>query len=101
MLLNYSCRTICFRSVVLSFGGSLIALLLCIPAFMFGIVAKFTDWSQTGYACHGAPDQESSKYVLPLILKYLTPPAVSYIGAEMEWDFWKRTKSSTLSRVFK
>jgi len=68
------------RSVVLSFGGSLIALLLCIPAFMFGIVAKFTDWSQTGYACHGAPDQESSKYVLPLILKYLTPPAVSYIG---------------------
>ena len=54
---------------------------------MFGIVAKFTDWSQTGYACHGAPDEESAKYVLPLILKYLTPPAVSWIGEEIERDF--------------
>ena len=30
------------RSVMLSCGGSLIALLLCVPAFMFGVVARST-----------------------------------------------------------
>ena len=69
------------RSVILSYGGSLIALALCVPALMFGAVARHTDWGVTRYGqCHGAPDASAAKFVLPLCLKHLTPPAVSWIG---------------------
>ena len=69
------------RSVILSYGGSLIALALCVPALMFGAVARHTDWGVTRYGqCHSAPDASAAKFVLPLCLKHLTPPAVSWIG---------------------
>ena len=67
--------------MILSYGGALIALALCVPALMFGAVARHTDWSTTQYgACHGAPEGLAAKFVLPLCLKHLTPPAVSWIG---------------------
>ena len=68
------------RSVILSFGGALIALACCVPALMFGVVARYTDWSNTGFSCHGPPQHENAKFVLPLCLKYLTPAVVSWIG---------------------
>ena len=68
------------RSVILSCGGAVIALGLCVPALMFGVVARTTDWSVTGYHCHAPLDTDMAKFVLPLCLKYLTPPVVSWIG---------------------
>lgn len=67
------------RSVILSCGGAVIALGLSVPALMFGMVARATDWSATDY-CQGSPTLDTAKFVLPLCLKYLTPPVVSWIG---------------------
>ena len=75
------------RSVILSYGGSLIALALCVPALMFGAVARHTDWGVTRYGqCHGAPDASAAKFVLPLCLKHLTPPAVSLPAGGCDYD---------------
>ncbi len=49
------------------------------PSVLFGAIAKATDWSKTGYPC-GAPTGDASKVVLPLVLQYLTPPAVAFFG---------------------
>ena len=63
------------RSVILSYGGALIALALCVPALMFGAVARHTDWAVTRYGqCHGAPDTNAAKFVLPLCLKVTLQP---------------------------
>ena len=68
------------RAVLLSCGGSLIALVLSVPALLFGAVAASTDWSLTGRGCLGAPHGENARYVLPLCLKFLTPRIVSWLG---------------------
>ena len=76
-----SIKILLYRSVILSFGGSLIALALCVPALMFGVVGLATDWSMTSYnSCQPSLDQSEAKFVLPLCLKYLTPSLVSWIG---------------------
>ena len=49
------------------------------PSVLFGAIAKATDWSKTDYPC-GAPTGDASKVVLPLVLQYLTPPAVAFFG---------------------
>lgn len=65
------------RSVILSYGGALIALALCVPALMFGAVARHTDWAVTRYGqCHGAPDTNAAKFVLPLCLKVTLQPPI-------------------------
>ena len=97
-IMSHIMSHIILRSVILSYGGALIALALCVPALMFGVVARHTDWAVTRYGqCHGAPDTNAAKFVLPLclkvtlqplmgqnshwlILQHLTPPAVSWIG---------------------
>lgn len=68
------------RAVLLSCGGALIALIVSVPALLFGAVAVSTDWSQTGRGCEGAPHGDNARYVLPLCLKYLTPRPVSWVG---------------------
>merc|ERR1719187_2759067 len=64
------------RARLLSFGGCAIALIMVGPAIYFGAVAKATDWSQTDFSC-GAP---SGKIVVPVVLQYLTPKAVAFLG---------------------
>merc|ERR1719167_1795662 len=67
------------RAQMLSYGGAAIALIMTGPSVLLGAVAKNTDWSRTDYPC-GAPEGSTSKVVLPLVLQYLTPPAVAFFG---------------------
>lgn len=66
------------RAMLLSYGGGLIALIMTVPSFLFGAIAKATDWESTGF---GKPLSDSeAKLVLPLCLQYLTPGWVAFFG---------------------
>lgn len=66
------------RAVLLSYGGCAIAVVMAVPATLFGAVAKATDWSQTEWG-HQPNDKEAT-LVLPLCLQYLTPQWVAFFG---------------------
>ena len=55
------------RAVLLSYGGCAIAVVMAIPATLFGAVAKATDWSETDYG----QDPEKAQLVLPLCLQVI------------------------------
>ncbi|KAL5970450.1 High-affinity choline transporter 1 [Taenia solium] len=67
---------------MLSYMASLGCLIMAIPSILIGAVAASTDWSETGYK--GTVDNiiipSERKLVLPLVLQYLCPPAISFIG---------------------
>jgi len=67
------------RAQLLSYGGAAIALIMTGPAVLFGAIARATSWLDTEYGCP-APSGHSSKLVMPLVLQYLTPPAVAWFG---------------------
>ncbi|XP_053393531.1 high-affinity choline transporter 1-like [Mercenaria mercenaria] len=52
------------------------------PSFLIGIVASVTDWNQTRYAEVGEVPipAKDLKLILPLVLEYLTPKAVAFVG---------------------
>ncbi|XP_028407780.1 high-affinity choline transporter 1-like [Dendronephthya gigantea] len=66
----------------LSFSASFGCILMAIPAFLIGAIATATDWSATDYEGHknGTIPPEDTSRVLPLVLQYLTPSAVAFIG---------------------
>ena len=43
---------------------------------LFGAIAKATDWEKTDYG----QKIENTSVVLPLCLRYLTPPVVAFFG---------------------
>lgn len=55
------------RAVFLSYGGCAIAVVMAVPATLFGAVAKATDWSQTEWGHQ--PDDKEATLVLPLCLQ--------------------------------
>ncbi|KAL7647381.1 UNVERIFIED_CONTAM: hypothetical protein RMT77_000977 [Armadillidium vulgare] len=63
---------------VLSFSASFGCLISAIPACIIGAIAKATDWSLTEYG--HTPEGAKVKLVLPLVMQYLTPPWVTFIG---------------------
>ncbi|XP_013781010.1 high-affinity choline transporter 1-like [Limulus polyphemus] len=67
-----------FKAQMLSYVASVGCLLMAVPAVMIGVVAKATAWNETTYGLPLTKDQSS--LVLPLVLQYLTPPAVSFFG---------------------
>ncbi|KAK3849014.1 hypothetical protein Pcinc_044216 [Petrolisthes cinctipes] len=66
------------QSQVLSFAGGLGCVIMVIPAIIIGIIAKGTDWPMTEYGKEIIDDDK--KMVLPLVLQYLTPPWVAFLG---------------------
>ena len=66
----------------LSFSASFGCILMAIPAFLIGAIATATDWSATDYKEHsnGTLKAEDASRVLPLVLQYLTPSAVAFVG---------------------
>jgi len=67
------------RAQLLSYGGAAIALIMTGPAVLFGAIARATAWEDTDYGCP-APQGKTAKLVMPLVLQYLTPPAVAWFG---------------------
>jgi len=74
------------RAQYLSFAASIGCMIMAIPSIIIGAIGKSTDWKQTQYAKvaksflpNGDPEVKSSM-IMPLVLQYLTPTWVSFIG---------------------
>lgn len=73
------------RAQYLSFAASIGCLVMAIPSIIIGAIGKSTDWSKTPYNkvalknASGYPIIKSSM-IMPLVLQYLTPTWVSFIG---------------------
>jgi len=72
-----SCRT-SKQAQILSYAASIGCLLLAFPPAILGTLAKAADWNSTALGRSVEPSEYKS--ILPMILQYLTPTWVSYIG---------------------
>ncbi|GAA57421.1 Cyanide hydratase [Clonorchis sinensis] len=76
-----SCRT-AKQAQILSFVAAIGCLIMALPSVLIGAVGASTDWNMTGYGRaenFTIPDGEA-KLVLPLVLRYLCPVWVSFVG---------------------
>ncbi|XP_076060354.1 high-affinity choline transporter 1-like [Oratosquilla oratoria] len=64
---------------ILSFAGSLGCFIMAVPACIIGAIAKATDWTATDYN-QTISTKAQTKLVLPLVLQYLTPGWVAFLG---------------------
>ena len=66
----------------MSYMASLGCLFMAIPPILIGAVAASTDWNATAYnkTVDNLIIPSERKLVLPLVLQYLCPPAVSFVG---------------------
>ncbi|XP_013781993.1 high-affinity choline transporter 1-like isoform X1 [Limulus polyphemus] len=67
-----------FNAQILSYVAAVGCIFMAIPPMIIGVVAKATLWNETAYGMPVTP--EKSSLVLPLVLQYLTPTAVSFFG---------------------
>ncbi|XP_076365539.1 high-affinity choline transporter 1-like isoform X3 [Tachypleus tridentatus] len=67
-----------FNAQILSYVAAVGCIVMAVPPMIIGVVAKATAWNETAYGMPVTPDKSS--LVLPLVLQYLTPTAVSFFG---------------------
>ncbi|XP_042890417.1 high-affinity choline transporter 1-like isoform X1 [Penaeus japonicus] len=71
------------KAQLLSYVAAFGCLIMAVPPVMIGAIAKATSWNETGFECE-APDicitSEHTAMILPLVIQYLTPSFVSFIG---------------------
>ncbi|CAH8862857.1 unnamed protein product [Trichobilharzia szidati] len=70
------------RARILSFVASIGCFVMALPSILIGAVGASTDWTKTGYNTTKAqPDSpEEMKLILPLVLRYLCPDYIAFIG---------------------
>ncbi|CAG5122372.1 unnamed protein product [Candidula unifasciata] len=81
----------------LSYMGSVGCILMAIPSVLMGAVAASTDWNNTDYG-HSKISANDTTLILPLVMRYLCPPAVTFIGlGAVSAAVMSSTDSSVLS----
>lgn len=72
------------RAQYLSFAAAAGCLIMAIPSILIGAIGYSTDWTMTDYYKDSHSMNETLKFqyqlTMPLVLQYLTPSAVSFIG---------------------
>lgn len=80
---SYFQRILSTKSVniarTLSIASALVCALLAVPSAIIGMIARSTDWSFIDGYNEVIPPSEYGA-ILPLVLRYLTPPWISFIG---------------------
>ncbi|EFX66306.1 hypothetical protein DAPPUDRAFT_302757 [Daphnia pulex] len=74
-----ACRTP-KQAQTISYMAGLGAILLAAPPICLGVIARVTDWSAATHGTINVTAEEHGKMILPLMLQFLTPPWVSFIG---------------------
>lgn len=74
-----SCKTAA-KAQILSFVAAAGCIVMAIPPMIIGVVAKAAAWNETDYRGPYPLDAAHQSLVLPLVLQYLTPAAVSFVG---------------------
>lgn len=64
----------------LSFIASIGCIAMAVPSILIGGIAASTDWNQTSYGLPDPYDRGEASMILPIVLQYLTPIAVCFIG---------------------
>uniref|UniRef100_A0A1I8HYL4 High-affinity choline transporter 1 n=1 Tax=Macrostomum lignano TaxID=282301 RepID=A0A1I8HYL4_9PLAT len=68
---------------LLSYIAAFGCLVMALPSVLIGAVAASTDWESTAYfnLTQSTPfSKDDMKLILPLVLQYLCPPAVAFVG---------------------
>ncbi|KAF6029226.1 hypothetical protein EB796_012462 [Bugula neritina] len=65
---------------VLSILGGAGCFLMAIPPVFMGVIGYATDWNQTDYTGVDDEGKVDARFIVPLVLQYLTPPVVAIIG---------------------
>ncbi|GIY47621.1 high-affinity choline transporter 1 [Caerostris darwini] len=69
-----------FRAQLLSYVAAFGCIIMAIPPMIIGAVAKATAWNETAFPGPLPLDAAHTSLVLPMVLQYLTPAAVSFVG---------------------
>ncbi|XP_054716393.1 high-affinity choline transporter 1-like [Uloborus diversus] len=69
-----------FRAQLLSYVAAFGCIIMAIPPMIIGAVAKATAWNETAFPGPLPLDEAHTSLVLPMVLQYLTPAAVSFVG---------------------
>ncbi|GFQ90357.1 high-affinity choline transporter 1 [Trichonephila clavata] len=69
-----------FRAQLLSYVAAFGCIIMAIPPMIIGAVAKATAWNETDFPGTLPLSKEQTSLVLPMVLQYLTPAAVSFVG---------------------
>ncbi|XP_023229430.1 high-affinity choline transporter 1-like isoform X2 [Centruroides sculpturatus] len=69
-----------FRAQILSYVAALGCIIMAVPPMIIGAVAKAAAWNETAYRGRLPLTEEETPLVLPMVLQYLTPAFVSFIG---------------------
>ncbi|XP_041463012.1 high affinity choline transporter 1-like [Lytechinus variegatus] len=67
-------------AVKLSYAATIGCLVMAIPAVIFGAVGSSTDWEMTNVNLNKTDPYEDASLVLPLIMQFLTPPFIAFMG---------------------
>merc|ERR1719431_1906525 len=65
---------------ILSFVAAFGCFFMAIPSVLIGAVASTADWRAAGYNVSLPLPESKAKFVLPMTLQYLTPPAITFVG---------------------
>ncbi|KAI3381397.1 hypothetical protein SNEBB_005192 [Seison nebaliae] len=68
------------KAMYLSYAAAFGCFIMAIPSVLIGAAARSADWNSTGYTGVVPIPEENEKLILPLVLQYLTPDFVSWIG---------------------
>ncbi|XP_029840897.1 high-affinity choline transporter 1 isoform X1 [Ixodes scapularis] len=74
-----SCKS-AFKAQLLSYVAAFGCIIMAIPAMIMGAVAKATRWNETEFTGPLPLDKEHTSLVLPMVLQFLTPGFVSFVG---------------------
>ncbi|XP_071476964.1 high-affinity choline transporter 1-like [Diadema antillarum] len=68
------------RAQALSYIAAVGCLVMAIPPILIGAIGYSADWSKTKLDLNKTNPVDEPALILPLVVQYLTPPAVSFIG---------------------
>jgi len=72
------------KAELLSYIAAVGCILMAVPPVLIGGIAKATDWNKTDYVLvHNGVlpiPKDDTRMILPMVLQYLTPPAIAFFG---------------------
>ncbi|XP_054765464.1 high-affinity choline transporter 1-like [Lytechinus pictus] len=68
------------RAQALSYIAAFGCIIMAVPPILIGAIGYSADWSQTRINLNKTRPEENQALILPLVIQYLTPPWVSFVG---------------------
>lgn len=68
------------KAQILSYVAAFGCLIMAIPPMIIGAIGRVTAWNETSFTGSLPLDASHTSLILPMVLQYLTPPFVSFVG---------------------